>query len=317
MPLFRFSVLMVLIMGVLFLLGGIIKSNFGYPPTLEIPGQGYQSAPSGHAGDTLAAAMNNQKLWSPWPLPAGVQPPNALTRQLEEEIFKKTNEQRGQRSLEPLTGEEGLSLTARYHSVDMAAKGFFDHQNLENVGPSFRAAKLHRRYIGSIGENLYRMTKDTGDVSEAAERIMRGWMNSPGHRDNILRKTFDVLGVGCYEHLEDNRPWVYATQVFGTRIATLAQDFPAKLKPLQAVTIRVETVNPGYLAAAAVLWVDTANRSRENRFPLTAVTGKSRSAEGKLTAPGAKGLYQLVFHIPEAGNSNTYSICPGPLFTVE
>ncbi|MCP4156048.1 MAG: CAP domain-containing protein, partial [bacterium] len=246
MPLFRFCFLLVLVFGVLFLVNGFIQSNFGYPPIHDIAESGYRSAPVPGTKDVLAAVMGNKKLHSPWPVPADVRQPGPFTRLLEEIIFDKTNRRRIRRALHSLKNETGLRLTARFHSGDMAKKGFFDHRNPDNVGPSFRAAKIHRRFVGLIGENIFKMTKDTQEPEKAAEQIVEGWMNSPGHRENILRDKFDVLGVGCYEGLENNRPRVYATQVFGTLIARLSNDFPVEVKPGQTLHVSIESVNPGY-----------------------------------------------------------------------
>lgn len=314
LTLFRFCFLLVSIVGIFFLLNGFIRSNFGYPPILDIPETGYRSAVAGNNDNLLTSVMGNKKLHSPWNLPADVRQPNSFIRKLEEKIFEKTNRRRTRRSINSLIGENGLELTARFHSSDMARKGFFDHQNLENVGPSFRVAKIHRRFIGLTGENIFKTTKDIQDPEQAAERIMEGWMNSPGHRENILRSSFDVLGVGCFEHLENNRPWVYATQVFGTSIARLSGDFPDTVKPGQEIPVSVETVHPGYKAPIAVLWVNAADRSRKEKFSLA--TAGHNIARGKLTAPGDRGLYQLVFHIPIKGKNNTYAICRGPLYAV-
>ncbi|MCP4148654.1 MAG: hypothetical protein GY757_12985, partial [bacterium] len=90
---------------------------------------------------------------------------------------------------------------------------------------------------------------------------------------------------------------------------------PVEVKPGQTLHVSIESVNPGYQAPSAVLWVNAADRSRKKQFPLAA-SGQRAAAAGELTAPAKDGLYQLVFHIPIHGKKNTYATCHGPLFTV-
>lgn len=84
----------------------------------------------------------------------------------------------------------------------MAARGFFDHTDPDGATPWDRAAKAGIAGLG--GENIARGQADAAAVMEA-------WMNSPGHRANILNCDFKTLGVGV--HLGSGGPWW--TQDFG------------------------------------------------------------------------------------------------------
>jgi uncharacterized protein YkwD len=84
----------------------------------------------------------------------------------------------------------------------MAARGFFDHTDPDGATPWDRAEKAGISDLG--GENIARGQADAAAVMEA-------WMNSPGHRANILNCDFKTLGVGV--HFGSGGPWW--TQDFG------------------------------------------------------------------------------------------------------
>ena len=87
-------------------------------------------------------------------------------------------------------------------SDDMAARGFFDHTDPDGRTPWDRAAKAGVQGLG--GENIARGQAD-------ARAVMDAWMNSPGHRANILNCEYKSLGVGV--HFGPGGPWW--TQDFG------------------------------------------------------------------------------------------------------
>ncbi|WP_282204860.1 CAP domain-containing protein [Kitasatospora fiedleri] len=97
-----------------------------------------------------------------------------------------------------------LATAALRHSEDMAARNFFDHTNPDGAGPQQRIDAVGYAWSG-WGENIARGQKD-------AAAVMESWMNSPGHRANILNCKFTELGVGV--HLGTGGPWW--TQDFGT-----------------------------------------------------------------------------------------------------
>jgi len=87
-------------------------------------------------------------------------------------------------------------------SQDMAARGFFDHTDPDGATPWDRAEKAGIAGLG--GENIARGQAD-------ADAVMNAWMNSDGHRANILNCEYKTLGVGV--HLGAGGPWW--TQDFG------------------------------------------------------------------------------------------------------
>ena len=106
----------------------------------------------------------------------------------ENEVIRLVNEIREQNGLKPLERDWELCRIARYKSEDMRNLHYFSHQSptygtpfnmIKNFGLSYRAA----------GENIamgYRTPK----------AVVDGWMNSSGHRANMLNKSYTHIGVG-------------------------------------------------------------------------------------------------------------------------
>ncbi|WP_143635980.1 CAP domain-containing protein [Streptomyces sp. 1-11] len=121
---------------------------------------------------------------------------------VEAEVLKLVNEERAKVGCSALSANSSLTALAEAFSDDMAARGFFDHTDPDGATPWDRAAKAGITDLG--GENIARGQADAAAVMEA-------WMNSPGHRANILNCDFKTLGVGV--HLGSGGPWW--TQDFG------------------------------------------------------------------------------------------------------
>lgn len=118
------------------------------------------------------------------------------------EVLKLVNEERAKVGCSAVSANSALSDLAERFSDDMAARGFFDHTDPDGATPWDRAAKAGISDLG--GENIARGQADAAAVMEA-------WMNSPGHKANILNCDFKTLGVGV--HLGSGGPWW--TQDFG------------------------------------------------------------------------------------------------------
>ena len=118
------------------------------------------------------------------------------------EVLKLVNQERAKVGCSALSANSALSDLAEDFSDAMAKKGFFDHTDPSGATPWDRAAKAGITDLG--GENIAR-----GQTDAAA--VMKAWMNSPGHKANILNCDFKTLGVGV--HLGSGGPWW--TQDFG------------------------------------------------------------------------------------------------------
>lgn len=107
--------------------------------------------------------------------------------QMEQDIARLTNEQRAANGLLPLIFDNNIAAVARAHSQDMATRGFFDHNNPDGLDP-FQRMRAGGISFSTGGENI--AGGPTADI------MMANWMNSAGHRANILRTNFGKIGVG-------------------------------------------------------------------------------------------------------------------------
>ncbi|MFJ6390786.1 CAP domain-containing protein [Streptomyces sp. NPDC091972] len=118
------------------------------------------------------------------------------------EVLRLVNVERAKVGCSPVAANSALSELAEDFSKAMAAQGFFDHTDPSGASPWDRAAKAGITSLG--GENIARGQADAASVMEA-------WMNSPGHKANILNCDFKTLGVGV--QFGAGGPWW--TQDFG------------------------------------------------------------------------------------------------------
>ncbi len=116
--------------------------------------------------------------------------PSQEVLDLEEHVLVLLNDERADAGLAALVMNEDLRLVARAHSQDMATRGFFSHTNPDGSDPFERFAAAGITYSWA-GENIA-----MNNNPEPGETAVAGWMNSPSHRDNILRPQFNRIGVG-------------------------------------------------------------------------------------------------------------------------
>ncbi|MFJ7200073.1 MULTISPECIES: CAP domain-containing protein [unclassified Streptomyces] len=117
-------------------------------------------------------------------------------------VLALVNQERAKVGCSPLTARASLASLAQDFSEDMAARGFFDHTDPDGRTPWDRASKAGVQ--GLAAENIARGQAD-------ARAVMDSWMNSDGHRANILNCDYKTLGVGV--HYGSGGPWW--TQDFG------------------------------------------------------------------------------------------------------
>ncbi|AFC33148.1 copper amine oxidase domain-containing protein [Paenibacillus mucilaginosus 3016] len=129
---------------------------------------------------------------------------DTLARAFERQSFDLANAARVRLGLQPFAWDEGAAGTARAHSADMAAKGYFDHTNPAGQSPFDRMEAAGLSY-SSAAENIA-----AGQTS--AIHAHHGWMNSAGHRKNLL-SGITRLGVGV---AFGGKMSVYYTQNFLT-----------------------------------------------------------------------------------------------------
>lgn len=109
-------------------------------------------------------------------------------KNIENNVIKLVNAERQKRGIAPLKSNWQLSRVARYKSQDMRDKKYFSH-----TSPTFGSPFVMIRNFGisftTAGENIAMGQRN-------AEQVMNSWMNSAGHRSNILNPSFSEIGVG-------------------------------------------------------------------------------------------------------------------------
>ena len=115
-----------------------------------------------------------------------------------QEVLDLVNAERAAVQAPPVAWHDGATDAAYAHSVDMDVRAFFAHTNPDGDGPGDR---LHAAGVSwaSYGENIAMGQKTPADV-------MRAWMDSDGHRRNILDPAFTHLGVGVHTSAQGG-PW--------------------------------------------------------------------------------------------------------------
>jgi uncharacterized YkwD family protein/spore coat assembly protein SafA len=127
----------------------------------------------------------------------------AEVKRLAGEVVVLVNRERAKQGLAPLSHNWQLSRVARYKSEDMRDKNYFSHTSPTYGSPFTMMRNFGIRYMAA-GENIA-----MGQQTPAA--VMSSWMNSPGHRSNILSKNFTEIGVGVAKSKSGT---IYWTQMF-------------------------------------------------------------------------------------------------------
>ncbi len=138
-------------------------------------------APVARAAQTACAAQN-------------ASPADTGAAQLEDTVLCLVNRERTKRGLRALRSNAKLDGAARGHSRAMVERNFFSHDSPGGASVMDRVKRRGYRSSGGlmVGENI---AWGSGSYATPSE-IVDGWMNSSGHRANILHRSFDEIGVG-------------------------------------------------------------------------------------------------------------------------
>jgi len=149
--------------------------------------------------DTIKANFSAKPIQQPTPNPP-VQDPGPQPNNVESEIHRLVNEERAKAGKQPLQWNERLAELARQHSADMRDNNYFSHGNF--------VERIRTVCGGAAGENIfYSFGKDSNQIAQSA---VAAWMNSPGHKANILSSFYHNEGVG----IAVSATKVYVTQDF-------------------------------------------------------------------------------------------------------
>ncbi len=151
-----------------------------------------QATPNQEAAPNQGAAPGQQAAPEQQPAPeqqapAKQQPAAGISKEAQQ-VIDLTNEQRRQNGLPPLKADAQLSGVAQKKSADMQQKGYFSHTS-PTYGSPFDMMRDHGVNYRSAGENI-------AQGQRTPQEVVQSWMNSPGHRKNILSRDFTHIGVG-------------------------------------------------------------------------------------------------------------------------
>jgi uncharacterized protein YkwD len=145
-------------------------------------------------------------------LPAPLRRHSNLTRIADklqsQAVVELTNQERLKQGLPALKVNALLTKAAELKLSDMVTGQYFEHVSPSGVGPSDLAKKVNYEYV-VVGENLAE-----GDFTSDAD-LVKGWMDSPGHRANILNTKYEEIGIAVRKaKLFGNDVWI-GVQEFG------------------------------------------------------------------------------------------------------
>ncbi len=109
-------------------------------------------------------------------------------KSFEDQVLVLVNKERANYGLNPLTMDESLRNVARIKSTDMRTNNYFDHIS-PTYGSPFEMLKTFGIKYSAAAENI-------AQGYQTPEAVVKGWMNSPGHRANILNGTYKKIGIG-------------------------------------------------------------------------------------------------------------------------
>ncbi len=179
-----------------------------YPP-LERPLIVETPPPSVSSGDSLRPLVVTSG-----PLESSVsneeKPPGTLTIS---GVIQETNRARfSHGGLVPLQENTTLNETARLKLDDMFQNQYFEHVSSSGLGPSFFAEKAGYQYV-ALGENLAR------GIFAHDGALVDAWMESPGHRANILNNQYREIGVAARKGFYEGKETWIIVQMFGSPIS--------------------------------------------------------------------------------------------------
>ena len=163
---------------------------------------------------------------APYRAPAGspsqVRQPASLDDMLQR-VVDLTNQERAKQGLPPLTVDPSLCSSAQAHSQDMASKNYFSHTGSDGSDVGQRIAAAGYSPIYAYGENI-------AAGQSTPEEVVNAWMNSEGHRANILSPYYTHIGVG-YAYSGGSTYKSYWTQDFGSHGQAAPNRFAHRVAP--------------------------------------------------------------------------------------
>lgn len=145
------------------------------------------------------------------PSEGGSAPAGPDLKQVAQQILERTNRFRREHGREPVRSNQNLAAAAQYFADYMARTGRYGH-TADGKRPADRA-ETHGYSYCLVSENIaYQYSSDAFEAAELAEAFTQGWINSPGHRKNMLEPAVVDSGVAV---ARGDSGTYYAVQMFG------------------------------------------------------------------------------------------------------
>lgn len=138
---------------------------------------------------------------------------------MDRSVIEQTNAYRSSKGLGRVKVDRRLSAAAQwfadYYAANPGKREEWGHeyggttvlQRVEAQGFQGWCVAENLGWVGTSGRHA--------DLGDAASRMLKGWKNSPGHNENLIRSRHDLIGVGSAEFRKDGILWVVSVQVFG------------------------------------------------------------------------------------------------------
>lgn len=154
---------------------------------------------------------------------------DAVNAAYEQQVVEMVNAERENAGLPPLKRSGELDAAARYHARDMAEEAYFAHDSYDRNGESLVFSCSWSKRIEAFYPNRYWLGENIAAGNGTPAEVMHSWMNSSGHRENILNANYREFGVGYYQ----GGPWSsYWVQDFASR----SSSYPLVIDLEQAAT---------------------------------------------------------------------------------
>ena len=223
-------------------------------------------------------------------------------------VVTLTNEERTARGRQALTQSKQLTRIACRHNKDMFAHGYAGHEDADGRRVGARLPREHRTLlVRRRGENVFQASGEYAQRDDLAPVPMKWWMDSPGHRENILRPQYTHLGA-CVTRKDDE---MRSTQVFANVAGELEKPLPWSMSAGDSLVTTVHSPRPDIdFERYGFRRVDT---DEELAFEQTA------PFNGTIRIPSKPGRYELKMiykNVKDEGPSYLYSTGPRIRVTV-
>lgn len=206
-----------------------------------------------------------------------------------ENIISLTNQSRQEYKLGTLRENSLLNAAAQTKANDMLKNSYFSHNTPEGKTPWDFITKAGYSYL-MAGENL------AVNFTEA-ENVETAWMNSPGHKANIVNKNFEEIGIGIAQGEYQGNTAIFVVQMFGVPVEQKVSlsETPTKVQTTPAPLPKIEEKSP---AVASAKTVETFAKAQAEKIvpavPLkvergsTLVEGENIKISAVVTGPAVK-----------------------------